>query len=251
MQTTTVSRGRTIAFRALAGLFGLVTVVFSIPFAVSSLTDEQEKIHAFHSIGSGMAFAIVFGVGLLLAAWKPVEMLAPFQVVFVAALVTGLSSLVSGDLISGTYFVGPVVLVILAVLHPRRNELWTLGRVRPSLLVMWILWSVPAIAYALTQASFQRDNPASDPHVEAHHYSGAAAAVVAVLAAALVASLGTRGTRAAGWMAGMSGALMGLVSLAYSDRVSVFDTPWAWLALFWGVAFVVVSELECRKDAAA
>jgi hypothetical protein len=42
--------------------------------------------------------------------------------------------------------------------------------------------------------------------------------------------------------------LMGLVSLAFSDRVSAFETPWAWLAVLWGVAFVAASELECRKD---
>jgi hypothetical protein len=41
--------------------------------------------------------------------------------------------------------------------------------------------------------------------------------------------------------------LMGLVSLAFSDR-SAFETPWAWLAVLWGVAFVAASELECRKD---
>ena len=77
-------RGRTIAFRIVAGLLGLATVVLSVPFAVGSLTDEQEKIHAFHNIGAGMASGIVFGVGLLLAAWKPWEMIAPFQVIFLA-----------------------------------------------------------------------------------------------------------------------------------------------------------------------
>jgi Ca2+/Na+ antiporter len=235
----------------LSGLFGLVTVVFTVPFIFVSLTDEQEKAHAFHNIGAGLAFSIVLGAGLLLAAWKPKEKLAPFQAAFLASLMMAIAALLGGDLISGTYFAAPVILVVLAFLHPARAELWTLGRVRPSLLVLWIVWSVPAIAYATTQADLQRDNPVSDPHVDLHHYSGAAAAAFGVLAAALVASLGTRGTRAAGWIAGLSGALLGLTSLAFSDRVSAFDTPWAWLALLWGIAFIGASEFECRRDAPA
>jgi len=240
-----------MAFRILSGFFGAVVLVFSLPFAFSSLVDEQEKIHAFHAVGAGLAFSFVLGAGLLLAAWKPRDMLAPFQAAFVGSLLMGIAALMSGDLISGTYFVAPVIMVILAILHPNRSELWVLGRVRASMLVLWAAWSAPAIAYALTQAGFQRDNPASDPHAALHHYSGAAAAVFGVLGAALVASFGTRGTRVTGWIAGVSEGLMGLVSLAFSDRVSAFDTPWAWLALLWGVAFVVASELECRKDAGA
>jgi len=245
------SRGRSIAFRILSGLFGLVTLVFTVPFVIASLTDEQEKIHAFHNIGAGLAFSIVLGVGLLLSAWRPEAMLAPFQAAFVGSLVMGMAALLGGDLISGTYFVAPVILVVLAIMHPARAELWAIGRVRASLLVLWVVWSVPAIAYAISQADLQRHNPAGDPHVDFHHYSGAAAAVFGVLAAALVASLGTRGTRAAAWIAGISGGLMGLISLAFSDRVSAFDTPWAWLALLWGIAFIATSELECRKDVSA
>jgi len=245
------SRGSTIAFRFLAGLFGSVTLAFSVPFMVASLTDEEQKTHAFHNIGDGLAFSIVIGVALLLAAWKPGQMLAAFQTALVASLLIALPALLAGDLISGAYFVGPLVVAVLAFLHPARDELWTLGRVRPTLLVLWIVWSVPAIAYALTQVDLQRNNPAADPHVDLHHYAGVAAAVFAVLGAALVASLGTRGTRAAGWIAGLSSALLGLTSLAFSDRVSAFDTPWAWLALLWGIAFIGASEFECRRDAPA
>jgi hypothetical protein len=245
------SRGRTLGFRMLSALFGLVTVLFTVPFVIASLTDEQEKIHAFHNIGAGLAFSIVLGVGLLLSAWRPEALLAPFQAAFVGSLLMAVVALLGGDLISGTYFVAPVILVVLAILHPARAELWAIGRVRASLLVLWVVWSVPAIAYAISQADLQRYNPAGDPHVDLHHYSGAAAAVFGVLAAALVTSLGTRGTRAAGWMAGVSGGLMGMMALAFSDRVSAFETPWAWLAVLWSVAFVAASELEFRKDGAA
>ena len=44
---------------------------------------------------------------------------------------------------------------------------------------------------------------------------------------------------------------MRVASIALSDRVSAFDTPWAWLALAWGSAFIAASELECGRDATA
>src|SRR3990172_1038898 len=139
-------RGRTIAFRILAAFFGFVTLAFSVPFMFASLTDEEQKIHAFHNIGDGLAFSIVVGVTLLLAAWKPAQMLAAFQIAFVASFVLALPALVAGDLISGSYFVGTLVVVVLAILHPARHELWTLGRIRPSLPVLWMVWLVPAIS---------------------------------------------------------------------------------------------------------
>lgn len=244
----TAPRGRTIAFRILAGLFGLLTVAFTIPFAIATFTDEQQEIHAYHNIGSGLAFSVVLGVGLLLAAWRPLEMLAPFQATFVASVLMAIAGLLADDLVSGAYFVGLLIAVVLIVLHPARRELWTLGRVRPSLLVLWIAWSVPAVAYAMTQIALQRDNPVSDPHVEFHHYSGAAASVLAVAAVALVTALGTRGTRAAGWLTGVAGAFLGVMSLAFSDKVSAFDAAWGWLAIVWAVAFVGLAEIEHRRD---
>ena len=44
---------------------------------------------------------------------------------------------------------------------------------------------------------------------------------------------------------------MRVASIALSDRVSAFDTPWAWLALAWGIGFIAATELECGKAATA
>jgi hypothetical protein len=197
-----------------------------------------------------MASGIVFGVGLLLAAWEPRGMIAPFQVTFVASLLVAVAGALAGDLLTGAYFAGLIVAAVLVFLHPFRDELWRLGRVRASMLVLWIAWSIPAVAYALTQADLQRTSPSADPHAELHHYSNSAAAVLSVVSAALVAALGTRGTRAAGWIAGATGALLGLMSIVYADHTSAFETSWAWLALAWGIAFIATTELERRRDRA-
>ena len=48
----TVSRGRVLAFRIVAGVFGALTFLLTMGGDVSVLTTEKDKVHSFHLLGS-------------------------------------------------------------------------------------------------------------------------------------------------------------------------------------------------------
>jgi uncharacterized membrane protein (DUF441 family) len=86
-----------------------------------------------------------------------------------------------------------------------------------------------------------------DPHWEFHHYSGMAAAALALPICGLAASLRESGRRLGAWLVGVSAVLIGAGSLALADYAGAFDALWAWLALAWGVAVVVLAEAGTRR----
>ena len=118
----------------------------------------------------------------------------------------------------------------------------------PIIRLPWgICVAIPVIGYALTQASLQANGNDLDPHVSAHHYGGQAVGSLMVLLFAVAPALGAAGWRLAAWLTGISMATIALGSLAYGDHVSALDTPWAWLALAWAVAYVGMAEVAVRR----
>jgi hypothetical protein len=248
---TTTARWRTIVFRVIAGLFALVTGGFGVMFAVGSLVDEKENLHAIHNIGGLAGYTVVLAAGLALAAWRPERQIAAFQAAVAASVAAGAAGVLGGDFMPGAYVAPLVVVGVLAVLHPARAELLRFGRLNVPMLVLVLAALVPAVAYALTQASLQRHAFPGDPHGDMHHYSGAGATALILVAAALVASLGARGSRAVAWLAGGGAVLLGVVSLAYADHVSALTTPWAWMSIGWGAAVVAAGGSRSHAEGAA
>jgi hypothetical protein len=246
----TVPRWRVIAFRVVAWLFALAMGGFGLLFAIGSMTDPEEDLHAIHNVGGLAGYAVVLAAGLALAGWRPRSQIAAFQAAAAGAVAAGVAGLLGGDLLSGASAAPLVVVAILVALHPARAEVLRVGRPSVPLLALTALALVPSVAYALTQTSLQRHAVAGDPHGDMDHYSGAGATVLILVLAALVASLGSRGSRVVAWLVGVGAVLHGVASLAYAGHVSALDTPWAWLSVAWGVAFVVAGELRSRAEGA-
>ena len=244
------SGGRTLAFRIIAGLFGSITLVFTLLFLVGSFTDETQSVHRFHNLGGAVGYGLLLPVPLLFCAWRPMQT-AVFRLTWAVALASIVGGLVAGDFVSGTYFVAPIVFVILILLHPAREELFRFERPDAPELALALVAAVPLVVYAWNQADLMSlVDPSNDPtgHWEMHHWSGMAVTALSLVLAAALTAFGGRARRTAAWLVGVGGMLLGLGSLAYPDLPSVFDTPWAVAALVWGAAYVVAGELLDRRS---
>lgn len=236
-----------LAFRIVAGVFGVFTLATSVPFAIISFVDDEQDIHLIHNLSGAAVYGVLLGVGLIALAAGPESNAAMFQGLALAALGALIGGLLAGDLIEGLWFIVALVILVLFLLYPARAAFLRVGSVRPVLLVLVAAAAIPLIAYALTQASLQANGSDLDPHVEAHHYGGQAAGSLMLLLFAVAPALGAAGWRLAAWLAGISMAIIALGSLAYGDHVSALDTSWAWLALAWAVAYVGVAEIAARR----
>jgi hypothetical protein len=234
------------AFRIVAGVLGVGVIGLSLPFAITSLTDDAESIHRLHFVAGVFASGLLLGGSLLICAWRP-ESIGPFWVAVATGVSSTIAGLISGDFISGLWFTAPISLVILIALHPARSSLLRIDGLDVATVFLGLVALVPAVAFALTQAELQRNGFVSDPHVEFHHYSGMASYALSLPLAAFAAALRVPGRRIGGWIVGVTGAGLGLASVLLSDYPGAFEPVWAWLTLAWGVALVAVAEL--RREA--
>lgn len=240
------SRGRTVAFRIVAGLLGVAAIVLTVPFAIVSLFDDAEAIHRMHNLAAALSYGLLLGGSLVVCARRPEQSIGPFCVAIASAIGSALAGIIAGDFISGIYFVGPVAVLILIALHPARKALVTedVDALGAALAVLAV---VPAVAFALTQAGLQRNGFAVDPHVEFHHYSGMATVALTLPLSGFAAALRVRGRRVAAWLAGISALGLGVGSLALADHLGAFDAIWAWLAVVWGLAVIGTAEAGLRR----
>jgi len=236
------------AFRIVAGVLGVAVIGLSLPFAITSFTDDAQSIHRLHFLAGVFASGLLLGGSLLICARRPESMIGPFWVAVASGVASTLAGLISGDFVSGLWFTAPIALAILISLHPARSSLLRIEGIDVATAFLALVAVVPAVAFALTQAELQRNGFVSDPHVEFHHYSGMASYALSMPLAAFAAALRVPGRRIAVWIVGVTAAGLGLASLLLSDYPGAFRPAWAWLTLVWGVALVAVAQL--RREAA-
>ena len=236
------------AFRIVAGVLGVAVIGLSLPFAITSFTDDAESIHRLHFLAGVFASGLLLGGSLLICARRPESMIGPFWVAVASGVASTLAGVVSWDFVSGLWFTAPIALVILISLHPARSSLLRIEGIDVATAFLALVAVVPAVSFALTQAELQRNGFVSDPHVEFHHYSGMASYALSMPLAAFAAALRVPGRRIAVWIVGVTAAGLGLASLLLSDYPGAFRPAWAWLTLAWGVALVAVAQL--RREAA-
>ena len=236
------------AFRIVAGVLGVAVIGLSLPFAITSFTDDAESIHRLHFLAGVFASGLLLGGSLLICARRPESMIGPFWVAVASGVASTLAGLISGDFVSGLWFTAPIALAILISLHPARSSLLRIEGIDVATAFLALVAVVPAVAFALTQAELQRNGFVSDPHVEFHHYSGMASYALSMPLAAFAAAMRVPGRRIAVWIVGVTAAGLGLASLLLSDYPGAFRPAWAWLTLAWGVALVAVAQL--RREAA-
>jgi len=136
-------RGRTIAFRIVAGLFAAVTIVSTILFTIPVFTETEDKIQAFHDLGSFPAFVFLLGFSLMVLTLRPTDVVA-LRISWATTIATVIASVIGQDFVSGSYFIAPVVLIVLTVLSPTRDELFRFGSPNVALLSLAVIAAIPA-----------------------------------------------------------------------------------------------------------
>jgi len=241
-------RVRVFAFRILAAVFGVLSILSSALFAVEPLVSDDpiQQSHRVHVVGGLWGFGLT-GAVLLAIAVRPQNVNA-FQAGLVASVGLVVVGLAAGDLVPGFLFVGLVVSLILYALHPhRRAALSFSGRPSALLLGLGVIALLPAGGYALTMAELQ-GGPTTDPHVELHHWSGMAGAALAIVLVGVVSGLRTEGWRLTAWLAAVAGVLFGLTSVIYPDYPGAVESPWRWLTIAMGALFLLAASFEGRSE---
>ena len=229
------------------GLFGLVSLV------VGWFEGGDRLVHRVHDLGYGALGGLILSVPLLIQARSPERRPAATQqyLLGVAAYAVGIAlALDFAPLMLGLFALFAVMGVVLVWLHPARSEVLS-PRTRPSvpLALLVLLAAIPLVLYAIDMAGLQRAGPLTDPHIEEHHWTTMAALAVGVILVGLLASLRTPGWRIPAWSAGGAAAVLGLASIVFPGYPGALATPWCYVALGGGVAFIVVAEIEVRRAA--
>jgi len=255
----TVSRGRVLAYRIIAGIFGVFIIVSDLAFSVPQFFSDTEKIHSFHDLSSMPAFLVLLGVALIVMMLRHDDVVA-LRVAWAVVLGMVIAGVIGQDLVSGTlYLLTLVVVVVLTILAPARAELLRFGAPNVAMLSLAIVAAIPAIVFAWDNARIMLDgDPMHDPtgHWKYHHWSGVAASALGVVLAAVVVSFRSPGDRLWTWVVGFATMLFGLAGIIFSDAArypSSIGTLWGVLVLFVGLVYIVVAEVSgaAERDAQA
>ena len=245
------SRGRLLAFRIVGWFLGIVTLGYGLYFVLAFLLtdDVVDRTHRFHAL-AGFAGGALIGVFSIVLVLRPAWTSA-FHVLVAQALAYLIGGLMGGDLISGVYFSGLIGVVLLAALHPDPGSLFRFpGRPSIALLTYALIVTVPAWIYAVQQADLQH-GPASDPHVQFHHWSGIAVAALGIAGAAIATSLRGVGWRVSATVTALAAVLFGVSGLALQLYPGAPDIGWSWVAVAAGVGFWLLARIEATREPAA
>jgi hypothetical protein len=142
------------------------------------------------------------------------------------------------------------VLAFLAHPSPLRAKVTPVEPPSRVLFALVAVAAVPLVLYGIGQLRVQLGSGVGDEHFEFGHWVvmgvyGLLAPVLGAIAASKVA-----GWRFPLWASGLAVAALGAGSLGIT-AVSQLRTPWALLAILWGVAFIATGEREARARPAA
>jgi len=252
----TVSRGRVLAYRIIAGIFGVFIIISNLAFSVPQFFSATDKVHSFHDLASMPAFLILLGVALIVMMLRADDVVA-LRVAWAVALGALIAGLIGHDFISGSYYLTLVGVAVLTILAPARAELLRFGSPNVAMLSLAIVAAIPAIVFAWDNARIMLQmDPAMDMsgHWKYHHWSGVAASALGVVLAAIVVSFRSPGDRMWTWVVGFATMLFGLAGIIFSDAVrypSSIGTLWGVGVFFVGLVYIVVAEVSSSAAAAA
>ena len=245
--TFTASRVRLVAFYlAVVAFLGLLASMLgsflAYPLAIWFTPTGETGGHLIHDVSFAAMMLVAF-LGVLIQLYRPDRRVAA---AVGSAIVVAL--IIASTLLTSEFFAPALVVLALAaivVLHPagaiRSFRGASLDR---RVLALVGLATVPALVYAAGQIGLQTG--VNDEHALFGHYAGMAAYVIVVLTLGLLGAATVGGSRFTLWAAGLLGAYLGVLSLAFASEASAATPVWAGLAVLWGVAFVAVGEFGRR-----
>lgn len=241
----------TLAFRIVAGVFGVFFTLAQGFFVVQSIAEmDGQEVHVVHNLAGLATTTMVAGIPLLLLAWRP-RQVALLRLVVAAGLATVIGGLLSGVLAAPSLLIGLLPSILLLALSQDRREVFRFGPPVLALVAIAVVAAVPAVVEAVRQGDLQGGHLHGDEHIEFLHYAWMAVGVLALLIGALWSAFPARAARTARDLVGLGAALLGVSSLAYPDRIGAMDTGWAVGVLLLGILYVAVSEIVARRPGSA
>jgi hypothetical protein len=233
------------AFRVIAIFMAVSGVAFGAFTAVFGIVSEAQEIHAFHNAVVA-TLLLVLSAPAALAAARGGEQAAASVLHLVALSVAGLGTMLLGQKID--IFTLPFVLFVggLVALRVARFEAVKSGRWSLVLAVLVVAAAVPLLSYALGEAELQRIDHSSE-HAEFNHWVEMSFVAVGVLLLGALTAFRPAAFRLSAWSAGITLTVLGGASLAFSSHASAMSESMGWAALFGGVLFIAVAEVERRR----
>ncbi len=247
MTTTQPGRGRVIALRVVAAVFALMALIASnftlvLPWiawlperTLLSIDLPPEDVPSWLVQGS----AIILGgtlllVGVALQAWRPAANVAALWLISLLLGSNMVLDIVQRDIGDPIWFVAYALFVAIVALHPRRRA--PLGPIDPVAATVAAIGAVPLAWYAFEELR-QQFAPVDPP--DNFHFGMAQAAALVVLGAA-IGSTALPGRWIGVAAATVMPVLVGVSSIAHPSAPSALSPPWAWAAIAWGLAVLVV-----------
>jgi hypothetical protein len=280
-QRASAGRLRRIVFGALVAVFALAHLFLSpLPFAILGWFIEEEGIqsHRVHEICFGMAFVLSLA-GLVMLLRRPDRKVAQMYQVAIPLWLVAAAYIVVDRAFDVVVLFFVAMPVLLIALHPGRALL-----IRPPinlkrvLVALAIAAALPLLVFAAREFSTGFDasrvapealeslpDDASEEEVDralreatgsreefevARHYghwSAMGGFALSIAALAGVAALGVPGWGLPAWSSGLAAIGYGIVSLVFPEDASAALPAWAFLSIAWGVAFIVVGQVERRR----
>ena len=247
------SRVRTWVSATLFALTGLALIVpfeAATNFAHALTGGEDAALHRMHELAITSNLLLFIAAGLLGsvigAARRPA--LAAMAGIGTIALTV---FLVAVRLPDPAAWATLGLIATAIALHPARREVFGAGA-RPSRLIAAAAAGLGAIFLTNAAQEIVRQISSagtSDPHAAVHHYLAEATFGMALTGIAFMTALRIAGYRITGWIAGLTAALYGAMSLVYAGTTSAFSAPVAVLAIIAGAGLVTAVEWQARRDA--
>lgn len=253
------SRGRLIAFRVLAVLFGLGALggLFGAGLIVGWFDTTEGGIHRVHDIGFGVLAGVFVTVGFLSQLRNPERQVSTRYQIVAAAVAALIAGFLSSDPGPGLFFflIPLVALAILVAVHPPGAALMRAeGSFSLLLALPAVAGAIPLTWFALTAAKLQRTGLANDPHVEQSHWTIMASMALAIVLVALLSAMRLPGWRISAWCAGGGAFFYGLASVVFATFPGTTvpypgseGVSWGLVAILGGLVFIAVAEWEARQ----
>lgn len=225
---------------AVSGVgFGLFTIVFGI-------VSPAQAPHAFHNVIVASLLIVLSAPAVVAIARAPERAVRPL-VILSAVGVAGLLTMAVA--LTPDPFTLPFVILVgvLWTLVPDRYGAFPTGRLSLPLLAFVLAAAGPLFVYALDQAGLQRVDHASE-HAAFFHWVETSFYAVAIALLGVLVAIRPVAYRLAAWCAGVGAGLLGAAAILLPTYASAPPSPWGWVALLGGLAFLGLSELEVRRE---
>ena len=238
---------RSIAVRALAGLFAVSWLIFPgfgvIDLSVTWSADWPQVLEA----GWGLFSTVIVGAAFLRVAWRPRTTAPGAAQLAVATVSIAVSAIVAQE--AGLFALvillalQTVIVITLAASWPRAPDSRALqSGVSRSLLLVAAAGVAPWLAYALHMWALNREaRPGSDVTLGIDHYSVQGALSLSLVLLPVLAALREDVCPFVPVCASVAAFYLGSVSLAWPHSAAGLGRAWSAVAITWALVLLAVT----------